>query len=153
MSRKVPASLSVVQYDEWNLVPKHEVKGCKQLLRRVLGEQLKIAHRTDTALIACMGKKVVGMAMLTQYSPELHFGETVSDADKADADGVYLYNLVTDFYAYQGIGDVLMAQLGPHVNLDVAEGNDRALKFFRRHGFADVGEYKAREVTYRAMSR
>ncbi len=121
------------------------LKEIKQLLRKINGERLVVAQKTDPIYLALSNKDVlIGFAMLSKYAPENHFKQP----------GMYLYNFITDttIKKEERCGYQLLRYIeqdAERINLDVEHTNLHAFKFFVRSNYKVVGKYE--RVNIKAM--
>jgi RimJ/RimL family protein N-acetyltransferase len=131
------------------------IKKLKQLCRKATGERLIVLPehcvvygKVNTKVNAKVNAKVVAMCCVSPFSPELHF------ENELRRNVPYIYNymidathrknkvaleLMTFIKAAFASGDVV--EKTSEVNLDILEGNNHAIRFFERSGFAPKGDY------------
>jgi hypothetical protein len=133
------------------------MKQMKQLCRKATGERFRIFGGHE--VIVCKlksNKKLAGLCCISMRSPEAHFPNE-KNINNSNKEVPYLYNYMRDIkhIKYEPalaimlyIKQYIRGKLYTEINLDVAQGNNRARRFFERNGFKYMGEYIQTSTKY-----
>lgn len=91
---KQHTNLEIILVDNIKSVNISVLKNVKKLILKIKGERLRYASESDPIWIArkkSNKKKILGICMLSKYSPDSHF-----DSEDKNVNIPYLYNMITD---------------------------------------------------------
>jgi hypothetical protein len=133
---------------------KKSIKELKMLCRKMTGEQLKIID-DDFIIVGRINDKIKCFCCISIKSPTKFFN------NEKDANIPYLYNYICDAaYRKDKISVSLMkfikmtsaSQGYKDINLHVIKDNTKAIKFFERNSFMNVGEEKINNKDYKMFT-
>lgn len=131
---------------------KTSIKQMKILCRKSTFEQL-ILIDTDIVILAKYNKKIIGFCCIAKTSPQLHFEKQAEENNKEIP---YIYNYMVDIsQKNKKIGFNIMLYLKTrftNINLNILEHNLRAVAFFTRSNFKEVGIYEIDNKSFRMFS-